>query len=129
MLESTTHGTLTPAQELELNILAHGFEAALRERIFLLLLALDGLVKLYTLTNNPSRFLKPGKTHSDALNQHLIDTIRLAKHVFVDVTPEQEELIIGILESRTMAVGPKGRDSLGRSTRCIMTVKGRIIFD
>lgn len=129
MLECDRGGTLTPAQELEINILAHGFQSALRERVFMLLLALDGLVKVYTLTDNPSRFLKPSKAHSDRLNQHLIDLIRLAKHVFSDVTPEQEALVIGILETRMMAVGLKGHDSLGRSTRCIMTVKGRIIFD
>lgn len=99
-----------------------------RDRAQILLVSLDKLSVSPLVDRTPARVLGRSK-EQPALVQFAKDLAVWVKRTFRDVTADDRSLLLGLLASRDVSVGPKGRDSLGRSTHVLQTPYGRFILD
>lgn len=93
-----------------------------------LLTNLDTLFKTQGLTDNAARTLG-SRTDTATFLYTLNECARYARKFFKIASEADAALLTGVLQTRGITVGPVGRDRNNRSTRCLYTVKGRIVFD
>lgn len=115
-------------QALETSILEE-FRSSVRLKAFTILYNLDRLaVRLKHLSPSNIRHLGGRMAMPD--EKVIVDEIAVsARGFFKEANPDEQRLLTGILEHRDITVGPRGRDSLNRSTRALRTSIGKIVFD
>lgn len=121
-------GGMSLIQALETSLLQE-FRAESRVRAFTILLNLDRLLARLSHLS-PSNIRQLGGRAAQADERVLIDEVATnAKSFFREANHEEQNVFTEILKHREIQVGPKGRDSLNRSTRALRLSIGRIVFD
>lgn len=99
-----------------------------RERVKVLLSSVDKLLDTPLLPHQPERLV--GRVSDPpALIQFARDLVTWTRRALQDLIPADRSVVEGLLESRGVTIGPRGRDAANRSTYALCTPKGRFILE
>ena len=77
---------------------------------------------------NRTRYLDLAKARRFKIDHEVTVGMQLARRIFATLEASQLRAFVDMLDMLGVTLGPEGKDTLGRSTRCLHTAIGRIPF-